>query len=127
MKAKFNVKEIGIKDFKIGGIEIETEFSPSELLELYKLQREILKDIPEILCELARGYATYEELSDKLYAYLNGELDEELEEENNELDKEEIDKQKERVENKEEVIASLMANFIDTQFGNIINTNRKEQ
>ena len=127
MKAKFNVKEIGIKDFKIGGIEIETEFSPSELLELYKLQREILKDIPEILCELARGYATYEEMSDRLYAYFNGELDEELEEENNELDEEEIDNQKERVENKEEVIANLMANFIDTQFGNIINKNRKEQ
>ena len=76
MKAKFNVKGLELGNFKLGGVEIETEFSPKELYDIYQIQREVINDLPEILCDLARGYIAFEDINSKIMEYMNDDCEE---------------------------------------------------
>lgn len=46
MKTKFNVKELEVLGVKLGGIEVEAEFSPKEILEMYQIQKKVIADLP---------------------------------------------------------------------------------
>ena len=76
MKAKFNVKGLELGNLKLGGIEIETEFSPKELYDIYQIQREVINDLPEILCDLAKGYIAFEDINSKVMEYINDDCEE---------------------------------------------------
>lgn len=69
MKSRFNIKEIKMtvpgkvmgteKDTEIvfGGMEIETEYTLEDAIGLWRLQKEILKESPELIAEFTDKFA----------------------------------------------------------------------
>lgn len=64
MKLRFKLGNVEIEELgiKLGGVEIETEFSLEETAGVYELQKRAIKELPEILTDLKTGANKFQEL-----------------------------------------------------------------
>ena len=72
---KFGIKlgKVEIEGIKLENIEINTECSIAETSGAYKLVRQIIKDAPETMSELATAFIAFEETNKQVNDYLKDE------------------------------------------------------
>ena len=72
---KFGIKlgKVEIEGIKLENIEINTEYSIAETSGAYKLIRQIIKDAPETMSELATAFIAFEETNKQVNDYLKAE------------------------------------------------------
>lgn len=70
MKTRLELGNIKVAGLEIGKIEVEAHYSVKEVCELYTLGKRIIKELPEIMTDLADAYLTFEEI--------NGQVEEEV-------------------------------------------------
>lgn len=65
MKLGFTFKDIKVGDkSNIGEVNINVQYNPGEIAGGYKLFREILKDIPEVVAEIGTGAIAFQEMNE---------------------------------------------------------------
>lgn len=66
MKLGFKLSNIELGEVKIGGVEINTEFSISEMVAIRKETEVILEKMPVYLEQIAKTVLTYEDLDNQI-------------------------------------------------------------
>lgn len=66
MKLGFKLSNIELGEVKIGGVEINTEFSINEMVAMRKEAEVILEKMPVYLEQIAKTVLTYEDLDNQI-------------------------------------------------------------
>lgn len=66
MKLGFKLSNIELGEVKIGGVEVNTEFSISEMVAIRKETEVILEKMPVYLEQVAKTVLTYEDLDNQI-------------------------------------------------------------
>ena len=66
MKLGFKLSNVELGEVKIGGVEVNTEFSISEMVAMRKEAEVMLEKIPVYLEQVAKAVLTYEDLDNQI-------------------------------------------------------------
>lgn len=66
MKLGFKLSNIELGEVKIGGVEVNTEFSISEMIAMRKEAEVMLEKMPVYLEQVAKAVLTYEDLDNQI-------------------------------------------------------------
>lgn len=66
MKFGIKLSNIEVADVKIGGVEVNTEFSISEMIAMRKETEYILENMPVYLEQLAKAVLTHDDLNNQI-------------------------------------------------------------
>lgn len=79
MKLGFKLGNIEYKDVKFSNVEVNVQYSAEELVTEFNLVKRIIKEIPEIVADLATGALAFGEV-DKVFSKYVTELETENDE-----------------------------------------------